>query len=390
MNPVPAQKTPQAIKLYGWQVSPYTAKIRSYLTYKNIPFTDNVPSFFTLNGKIKKDTGQMIMPVVYQNESAIQDSTVIMETLEAQYQERSIYPDNDVQHFLALLLEFFADEWLPLAALHYRWNFPDNRSFIYREFGKSALPYFPSFIQTHMGKVFGSKMSGYLPVLGIEPHMQKPLEDNTHEILNNLNNHLGQYNFIFGSQPSIADFALYGPIYSHLHRDPAPENLVTPFKHIIKWINELNGDFKNTKHQWSNEDSLVASLKPLIKIWAKNHAPLIQQSIAAIAQWVNQLTPEQKSQNTKLPKFLGKASIVIDDQQAKRLNLTYGYWMFSRIYDFYHSLNTKSQQQIKNLLDDQQTIELFLQPLPCKVNLHRCRLYLNPPATRTNTISHRG
>ena len=371
-----SQPSAQKTQLYGWKVSPYTAKIRSYLTYKNIPFTDNVPSFFKLNGKIKKDTGQIIMPVVYHNDLAIQDSSVIMDVFEAQYPEHSIYPSDDTQHFLALVLEMFADEWLPLAALHYRWNYPDNRNFIYREFGKSALPYFPSFLQTHMGKVFGSKMSGYLPVLGIEPHMQKPLEDNTHAILNTLNKHLTQYDFIFGAQPSIADFALYGPIYSHLHRDPAPENLVDQYSNTITWINTLNGDFKGLQHEWETDEDVIESLKPLMHIWAQSHAPLIRQSISAIAVWFNSLSDAEKSQSQKLPKFLGKADIQLGEQHAKRLNLTYGYWMFSRIHHFYHDLNTDSQQKIESLLTQWQVSDLFKQPLPCKVKLHRCRLYL--------------
>lgn len=318
------------------------------------------------------------MPVVYQGDSPVQDSTVIIESLESQYPQHSIYPDNDIQHFLSLILEMFADEWLPLAALHYRWNFSGNRKFIYSEFGKSTLPFFPSLIQTHMGKVFGNKMSGYLPVLGIAAHMQEPLERNTHEILNTLNEHLSHHSYILGSQPSIADFALYGPIYSHLHRDPAPLNLVTPYKNIIKWINELNGDFKNTKHQWSNDENLVVSLKPLLSIWAKSHAPLIRQSVNAITHWINQLTREEKSQDIKLPKYLGKASIQLGNQQAERLNLTYGYWMFSRAHDFYHNLNTDSKHEIENLLTELKVMDLFQQTLPCKVNLHRSRLYLEP------------
>lgn len=376
MNQTPAPQAQPSIKLYGWKVSPYTAKIRSYLSYKNIPFSDNIPSFFKLNGKIKKDTGQIIMPVVYQNDHAIQDSSVIMDTFEAQYPEHSIYPNNDTQHFLALVLEMFADEWLPLAALHYRWNYPENRTFIYREFGKSALPYFPSFIQTHMGKVFGKKMSGYLPVLGIAPHMQKPLEDNTHAILSALNKHLTRYDFIFGTQPSIADFALYGPIYSHLHRDPAPENLVAQYPHIMKWIDALNGDFKNLQHEWSTDQTLVDNLKPLMSIWSQSHVPLIRQSISAITQWFNGLSDEEQPRIKKLPKFLGKADIQLGDQHAKRLNLTYGYWMFSRIHRFYNDLNSESQQKIEPLLNEWEVADLFKQPLPCKVKLHRCRLYL--------------
>ena len=97
-----------------------------------------------------------------------------------------------------------------------------------------------------------------------------------------------------------------------------------------------------------------------------------------MTHWVNQLSSEEKSQNTKLPKYLGKASIQLGDQQAERLNLTYGYWMFSRVHDFYHKLNTGSQHEIENLLTELKVMDLFQEPLPCKVNLHRCRLYLEP------------
>jgi|GEM_PF-668062 len=388
MSQTSNQQTSKPVELFGWMASPYTAKVRSYLTYKNIPFKDNVPSVFTLNGKIKKDVGQLIMPVVYTDQTPLQDSTVILQTFEQQHSERCINPDNPIQQFYNLILEMFADEWLPLAALHYRWNYPENRAFIHKEFGKSALPYFPSFIQNYVAKVFGGKMSGYLPILGIKPHMEKPLEKNTLHILDALNTHLATHDFIFGPRPSLADFSLYGPIFAHLDRDPSPKNLVSQFKHVKKWVDTLNGDFAHIKNssEWPDTNETLDSLKPLLDIWSQCHGPLIRQSIDAITQWYNALDSDQKASEKKLPKFLGKASITLDGQNETRLNLTYGYWMWSRIHKHYSALTDTQKSQLKPLLQAWNIDDLLNTALPCEVSLKRCRLYLVAPA---NTIKNR-
>tara|TARA_B100001094_G_C18102149_1_gene756358 strand:- start:31 stop:234 length:204 start_codon:yes stop_codon:yes gene_type:complete len=56
------------IALYGWEVSPYTAKVRAYFAYKNICFKEVRPNIYTLARKIQPATGKMIMPVVYIND----------------------------------------------------------------------------------------------------------------------------------------------------------------------------------------------------------------------------------------------------------------------------------------------------------------------------------
>ena len=128
------------IEHYGWLVSPYSAKTRSYLKYKQIPFNEIEPNIFHFYRKIQKAVGRIIMPTVKLPDGTwLQDSSHIIDEMEQQHPKRSITPDGTVQKLVSLLFELYADEWLPMAALHYRWNIQDNTQFALKEFSRCAL-----------------------------------------------------------------------------------------------------------------------------------------------------------------------------------------------------------------------------------------------------------
>lgn len=361
------------IQVYGWDVSPFTAKVHSYLTYKQLDPVYIKPTALQLNFKIKKDVGQIIMPVVYDDNSAIQDSSVIIDYFEGKYASKSVIPDEPLHKICTYLLELLGDEWLPLSALHYRWNYPENRSFIFTEFGRSALPNCPKFIQQFVAKKMGGKMASYLPVLGITEAMQQPLEINTHKILSSLNLHLGQHDFLFGSRPSLADFSLYGPIYAHLHRDPFPDKLLKAYPHLIKWINTLNGPINLLNGQWLNTPTLPLSLFPLLQVWSQTHAPLIKNSIQGFNDWC-----EYYPDKTLIPRKFGSTTLNIDGVQSKRLNLSYALWMWQRLQQAYQSIESAERATVDALLNQLGVLEMIQTPLAKKIQLKQCRLHLAP------------
>lgn len=375
-----------SIKHYGWTVSPYSAKTRSYLQYKNIPFTDLVPSLRMLTGKIERDVGQMIMPVVYDGQQGISDSTVIIEYFEQTHPEKPVIPINPKQHITTLLIELFADEWLPLAALHYRWNYPKNRPFILKEFGKSALPWLPGFIQKMAAKRVASRMSGYLPILGISDKMTAPLERNTETLMTILDHHLQSSDFIFGSQPTLADFALFGPLWAHLDRDPHPENLVSKHTDLKRWIERMKGDFSEVRAQQNDQDrDIPDSLLPLLGMIANTILPLIKQSKAAIDTWC-----QQHPDAEKLPRKIGHCTLSIEEAEEKRLNLTYPYWMFQRITAVFANLSADDQNELLTWFDQisPEFRSLLTAPLNVEVALRNNRLWRKKPkADHTSNVA---
>jgi len=154
--------------LFGWLASPYTAKVRSLLAYKGISFTDATPSALTLRTRITPNVGRLIMPTLrLASGEWRQDSALMCDEIEAQHPEPSTRPTGAAQHLASLLLELHADEWLPMLALHHRWNVPDNARWAVREFGRCAFPLLPTALSTRLVAPAASKMQSFVAVQGV-------------------------------------------------------------------------------------------------------------------------------------------------------------------------------------------------------------------------------
>lgn len=131
---------------HGWLVSPYSAKTRAYFLYKGIPYEESQSSFLKLYWKLKcGPVNRIIMPAVQlPNNKWLQDSSDIIDYCEKHYSHApSVVPNEPIQKVASSLLEVFGDEWLPMGALHYRWNKPKASKFALHEFASMGFPWLP-------------------------------------------------------------------------------------------------------------------------------------------------------------------------------------------------------------------------------------------------------
>ena len=95
--------------LYGWLVSPYTAKVRSLLAHKKIPFVDKSPSALHLYGQVRPAVGRMIMPTArLAGGEWRQDSALMCDEIEAHHPEPSTKPPGAAQQRASLLRHVYA------------------------------------------------------------------------------------------------------------------------------------------------------------------------------------------------------------------------------------------------------------------------------------------
>ena len=107
-------------RIFGAEMSPYSVKVRAYFRYKGIPHQ-------WLSRRANEEDFQKyarlpIVPlVVTPDGTGIQDSTPIMEKLEADFPEPSIHPEDPDLNFLSALIEEYGDEWGNKLMFHHRW-----------------------------------------------------------------------------------------------------------------------------------------------------------------------------------------------------------------------------------------------------------------------------
>jgi hypothetical protein len=152
--------------IHGIELSPYSVKVRSYFRYKGIPHRW-IPRSLDTEGEYQKFAKLPLVPlVVTPDGKGIQDSTPIIEYVEALNPEPSIHPADPVANFISVLLEEFGDEWGNKWMFHYRWAREDadsRRSAARQRHRNGSRPDGPSRIFRRLESADRSANRGLLP-----------------------------------------------------------------------------------------------------------------------------------------------------------------------------------------------------------------------------------
>ncbi|WP_281645641.1 glutathione S-transferase family protein [Parendozoicomonas sp. Alg238-R29] len=311
--------------LYGWKVSPYTQKTAAYLRYKGIPFTEEAPWIYKLSKQIPRHVGKMVMPVVESSDGQWwQDSSEIIDLFEQRYPENPVLPETPKQKLVANLLELHGDEWLCMSALHYRWTTPENYKFAISEFGKNSLPYAPNFLRKKVGETIGRKMRSYMPRLGIEGAAAKGLEKYTMRFLQLLEEHLKQYPFVLGTKPCLGDFALFGPLWAHLYRDPGTTCLFDNSPSVRAWFDRLL-DPEAGAGEFLPDDEIPESLEPIIQSILAEQFEFCRTVIDGVDRYV-----ESHPGAKRVSRVVGEGPFTVGGEKGHRVQLSYLQWMVQR------------------------------------------------------------
>ena len=131
-----------ALTLIGSEFSYYTGKVRAYLRWKQLPFTELLATREVYETEIVPHVGWSVVPVLRIGSGAgaryVQDSSDIIDEVERLWPSlphTRVLPASRRLQLVCALVELLADEWLVVPAMHYRWNFPQQRSFVRHAFG---------------------------------------------------------------------------------------------------------------------------------------------------------------------------------------------------------------------------------------------------------------
>jgi glutathione S-transferase len=261
--------------LWGSPHSFYTGKIRSYLIKKGLPYREEFLFDPQFQSRILPAVRLLVLPILETPEGRIlQDTTDMIEHLEAERPQPLMVPETPVQKAVAWLLGAFGSEGLLTPGMHYRWSYrAEQENFLCAEFGRPLHRGPDRAARYATARQTMQYFGNFLPGLGVTPQTVPTIEAAYCELLDALDVHFLHFPYLLGGRPSIADFGLMAPMFAHLARDPVPATLMkNRAPNVFRWTERMNlariadGEFPDCPETYAAEDAIPPTLEPVLRL----------------------------------------------------------------------------------------------------------------------------
>ncbi len=403
-------------RLFAWDFSYFSAKARAYFRYKAhhgaFTYEEVLATQEIIQGYIIPATGSNVVPQVEGADGTwLQDTSEIIDALEARHPVAPVIPATPRQRLTTYLIELLADEWMLPWAFWERWHYslsgiePNHEPANAQQWGRIFAPgqtglekrEAARFVFRELMKIDdpqNAEMGPYagLVQLGVTAETEQAWTDSMHNMLSILETHFNNHDYVLGGNPTLADFALMGPLYPHLYKDPVTGFMMrTEYPLICEWIDRTNGSTEAGAHSYRQTaykavdgkltptcgatdggeilpgDEVPESLQPLLSVFFDEMWPVLKSSINVLSAY---LTEGQHDPETPLPFKSFYSPAEFKDLQEKggalshafeiggihgtRMVSPYQVWMLGRLSDAMAppSSNTNQMASLTQFLED--------------------------------------
>ncbi|MEZ6028928.1 MAG: glutathione S-transferase family protein [Hyphomonadaceae bacterium] len=330
--------------LIGAEASQFSAKARACLRWKGVDVAERDATPEVYRDVIEPRIGYAVIPVLLTpDEQIVQDSAEIIDHIDAATPGPSAHPPTPLQEFVSRLIELYADEWLVIAGLHYRWAY--NDAWMVSEFGRTAAPNATPQEQAAIGEVLAAPARERASRVGVSEDTASGIEAHYEGFLADFSEHLRRQPFVLGGRPSLADFALYGVLQAVLLRDPesgAHMRRLAPA--VVAWIGRVEAA-RAGQGDLLPEDEIPATLLPILKRQVSEQFPVLADSARALEAW----SAAQPS-GARIKRQLGTHEFMIGGRWGQRSIFTFPLWRLQRIQDHYKAMEEDDRQRADQLL----------------------------------------
>jgi len=258
-----------AYRIFGSELSPYSVKVRSFFRFKGIEHTW-IPRSPAVQAEFQKYAKLPLVPlVVTPKDEGLQDSTPILERIEAAHPEPSVLPDDPALAFVSALLEEYGDEWGNKWMFHYRWHYQPDAWSTAERIAQQMMGAEGTLAVAQARAAVAERMMGRLGFVGSSDKTRPLIEASFKKAAELLDAHLATRPYLLGARPSMADFGLWGQFYEAA-TDPTPGALLrASAPNVIAWVKRM----LSPKVEGSFET--LAALSPTLM-------PLLREEVAGL------------------------------------------------------------------------------------------------------------
>ena len=278
--------------LFGVPHSLYTGVARCYLRTQGIPYRELPTLHPRFAQEIVPAIGRSIVPVLVTPDGQIvQDSVDIIDHFEAGGVPYPAYPEGPLQRVLAILVQYYGSQGLRRHAMHYRWSFLDDQETFLRDA-------FAAGAGADLADRIMARMHSYLPPLGVTEATIPAIEESFSTLLAILDAHFAEHPYLFGGQPSVADYGMIGPLFAHLGRDPVPAGIMKRrAPRVFRWVERMTApgldvpEFADYGAGFASDDAVPPTLEPLFAHMAEELFPELTDKLAFLDAHVAEVNP---------------------------------------------------------------------------------------------------
>jgi glutathione S-transferase len=278
-------------RLIGSTASPYALKLRALLRYRRIPF-----DWVIMTKALRRQTEHLrpnLIPVLQYPDGTFRgETTTLAYDLETRHGARSVIPADNAVAFICDLLEDFADEWAVKPLFLYRWWDPEDQTYVSRWAAEEWSTSNATTGTAEEIEEFRHRQIARMSILGATEENKPLLEESYRRVLAAFEPHVGMTNYLFGSRPSLADFAWFGQL-SEMATDPTPMRILrerAPF--TDHWVRRLD-DASGVEGDWyPRERALAGWVEALLKIAGELYLPFLLANADASAKGLVRLEME--------------------------------------------------------------------------------------------------
>lgn len=324
-------------RFYAAEISYFSGKVRPALRQKGVPYVEHLPTPAAYRDVILPRTGLAFIPIVVTPEGDTwQDTSEILDALEVRFPEPALQPVTPVQRVVALLLELYADEFLVLPAMHYRWSFPEGARKARGDFAASNG-------DPDAAAKFAARMHGSIRALGVVPESHAAIEAHFADLLDAMSAHFVVHPALLGERMSLADCALMGPFYAHLYLDLVPGLLLRDCAPVVcHWIERMNHPDPTAPGAFLPGDALAPTLRPILELVGRDAVPLLLDTLRDFERWADGRPADIGTP----PRAVGFHATQLRDATFQRYTSPYTLWMVQRSLDAYAALTAPERARV--------------------------------------------
>lgn len=239
-------------RLMGLDPSPYTWKVETFLRYKGIPH--EWVSRSLKNEKLFQEHAkvQLIPLLFFPDGETMQDSTLIIERLDKEFDGPSIHPEDKALWFLSCLFEEFGDEWCNKLMFFQRWFYEADAKATGKRLAKERLKdsWWGPLATPVAAKMLVRRMVPRLVYSGGNETNVPQLKQSFIDLSAMLDKHFQTRPYLLGGRPCFGDFGLWCNLYQAWTDPTAKAYLEATTPSLVAYLNRMltpavEGDFES-------------------------------------------------------------------------------------------------------------------------------------------------